>query len=245
MAYYYEQRLPALSDVLPADILNSGRFSQFAPYSTGPQVKQESFENGLKAGAYYGSASSSPSSAYSDASSPWSHGERTPSLSPSPNLVHSQLPQQQQTQQYPHYNYPVAGSSSSTQYSHGNVWISSVATAAQRQPQQQQQQQLPTQYSDLIWMPANMDVQSNTTSTTTRRPSHTTSQTFNDHARRGVVIECPPAKAHGVAHIAPGANNPQVYMGNEAAAFISRVAHLPEQQRGKLRFFRFTQGHAV
>ena len=32
------QALPSLSDVLPADILNSGRFSQFAPYSANPIV---------------------------------------------------------------------------------------------------------------------------------------------------------------------------------------------------------------
>jgi hypothetical protein len=34
----HEQELPSLSDVLPADILNSGRFSQFAPYSANPIV---------------------------------------------------------------------------------------------------------------------------------------------------------------------------------------------------------------
>jgi hypothetical protein len=36
MAYYMQ--LPALSEVVPADILHDKRFAQFAPYSSAPLV---------------------------------------------------------------------------------------------------------------------------------------------------------------------------------------------------------------
>jgi hypothetical protein len=41
MAYYMQ--LPALSEVVPADILHDKRFAQFAPYSASPLVSCECF----------------------------------------------------------------------------------------------------------------------------------------------------------------------------------------------------------
>ena len=49
MSYYTSngQALPSLSDVLPADILNLGRFSQFAPYSANPIVSFFALDSSL------------------------------------------------------------------------------------------------------------------------------------------------------------------------------------------------------
>lgn len=79
MAYYMQ--LPALSEVVPADILHDKRFAQFAPYSASPLIKEEPVS---PAWSSYGLPS--PGSAYSS-------GSRTPSLSPSPPPVHAHLPQ--------------------------------------------------------------------------------------------------------------------------------------------------------
>jgi hypothetical protein len=141
--------------------------------------------------AYYSPSSptSSSSSGYSpvdDAPSPWSHGEHTPSLSPSPPPVRAELP-----------------------------------------PQQQQQ-------VELVWMPANMDVPGAAAAAAAARASASV-------GRKGIVTECHPKHAHGVAHIAPGYTHPDVYLGHAAAAHVSKIVQLPPNQRGSLRFFRYAQ----
>lgn len=143
--------------------------------------------------AYYSPSSPvSSSSGYSpvdDAPSPWSHGERTPSLSPSPPPVRAELAS--------HYQY---------------------------QPHQP--------HVELVWMPANMDVPGTAAAAAAARASQ---------GRTGIVTECHPKHAHGVAHIPPGATRPDVYLGHAAAAHVSKIVQLPANQRGSLRFFRYAQ----
>jgi hypothetical protein len=193
MSYYTAnnvnvQALPSLSDVLPADILNSGRFSQFAPYSANPIPGKH---DDAYPSAYYPSSPASSSSGYSpldDAPSPWSHGERTPSLSPSPPPVRAELAHQHQ------------------------------------------------QHVDLVWMPANMDVPGAPAAAAVAANAARASQ-----GRTGIVTECHPKHAHGVAYIPPGATRPDVYLGHAAAAHVSKIVQLPPNQRGSLRFFRYAQ----
>ena len=137
--------------------------------------------------AYYTPSSPASSSGYSpvdDAPSPWSHGERTPSLSPSPPPVRAELAHQQ--------------------------------------------------HVDLVWMPANIDVPgaSAAAAAATRAASQ---------GRTGIVTECHPKHAHGVAYIPPGATRPDVYLGHAAAAHVAKIVQLPPNQRGSLRFFRYAQ----
>jgi hypothetical protein len=141
--------------------------------------------------AYYSPAeSSSGYSPVDDAPSPWSHGERTPSLSPSPPTLHlhSELP-------HPHPHQPSV---------------------------------------ELVWMPANMDVPGAPAAAAAARASAS-------QGRKGIVTECHPKHAHGVAHIPPGRTHPDVYLGHAAAAHVSRIVQLPPNQRGSLRFFRYAQ----
>lgn len=131
---------------------------------------------------YSPTSSSSGYSPVDDAPSPWSHGERTPSLSPSPPPVRAELA------------------------------------------------------VDLVWMPANMDVPGAAAAAAAARASASASQ-----GRTGIVTECHPKNAHGVAHIPPGHTHPDVYLGHAAAAQVSRIVQLPANQRGSLRFFRYAQ----
>lgn len=252
MAYYTQ--LPALSEVVPADILHDRRFSQFAPYSAqGPacqvcslafpqsfknspifQVKTEQYDPQLKgydapSPAWSGYDMPSPGSVYS-------HGSRTPSLSPSPPPVHSRLPGQSIQFQQRAYPAPVQGAvwiSSTSGGSSSGTPLMTAAPVPQHFAQQQGQ--------SLVWMPTNMNLPAPCEPHPNRRSASSTPTqqlvTGADGKQNYRLVPSDPANADAIVHIAPG-GSPKLLTGSAARAQLPKLHALPESQRGKIAFYK-------
>lgn len=206
MAYYMQ--LPALSEVVPADILHDKRFAQFAPYSSAPLVKDEPAS---PAWSSYGLPSPGG----------YSSGSRTPSLSPSPSPspVHANLPKHA-----------------------GAVWISqtsgSSSAAYQTLPAGHPQQQ------NFVWMPTNMNLPApcephpaRRSDSVTPTPPSTCQSSLVDPKQNYKLVASDPAHADAIVHVAPQ-GSPKLLIGTAARQHLTKLTTLPENQRGKVVFYK-------
>lgn len=212
MAYYMQ--LPALSEVVPADILHDKRFAQFAPYSASPLVKQEPAS---PAWSSYGLPSPSE----------YSSGSRTPSLSPSPPPVHARLPAGSPTRAYP-------------AHTQGAVWISQTSGSAAASSAYQQQASSSQQ--SFVWMPTNMNLpapcEPHPARRTTPTPPASSHAALVDPKQNYKLVASDPAHADAIVHVAPGGHQPKLLIGAAARQQLTKLSAMPENQRGKIVFYK-------
>lgn len=217
MTYYMQ--LPALSEVVPADILHDKRFAQFAPYSASPLIKQEPASP-----AWSGYGLPSPSD--------YSSGSRTPSLSPSPPPVHARLTGHAQSQNQPR-GYPA--------HPQGAVWISQTSGSSSGTYQTQHSQ--PQSQQSFVWMPTNMNLPAPCEPHPARRNSVTPTPPSSSHAalvdpkQNYKLVASDPAHADAIVHVAPG-GQPKLLIGTAARQQLTKLSGMPENQRGKIVFYK-------
>lgn len=225
-------QLPALSEVVPADILHDKRFAQFAPYSSAPAVSilrkytvghDETDDIGIDLQVKDEPASPAWSSCGLPSPGGFSSGSRTPSLSPSPSPApqHAHLPGSQ-----PHA-------------ANGAVWISQTSASSSAA-----YQTVPATQQNIVWMPTNMNYPAPCEPHPARRsesitptPPSTSQTSLVDPKQNYKLVASDPAHADAIVHVAPG-GQPKLLIGMAARQQLTKLTTVPESQRGKVVFYK-------